>query len=91
MFFQLPEAGPIDAIYSQFHDIDLMAQNEWATGFEANQRAMIALAEFDKYVRLGKLNMKILKKVCHQQFYEFFRKVRTGELQSHEKDLDPIP
>ena len=35
--------------------------------------------------------MKVLKEVSHQQVYEFLSKVRTGELQSHEKDLDPIP
>jgi hypothetical protein len=52
---------------------------------------MKALAEFDKYVRLSKLNMKVLKKVSHPKIYEFLEKVKAGETDSHEKDLDPIP
>ena len=89
--FDLKEVSAIDAIYSHYKAMAFMAQNEFGDGFEANREAMKALAEVDRYVRLGKLNMKVLKKVSHPKIYDFLAKVKAGEVESHEKDLDPIP
>ena len=89
--FRLEEAGPIASIYARYRDINLMAQNDWGDGFEANRIARRALAEFDKQVRLGKLNMGILERVSHPKIYDFLLKMKVGELDSHERDLDPIP
>ncbi len=89
-FFKLAEAGAISAIYARYHDLDLMAQNDWGEGFEANRAAMKALAEFDKQVRTGRLKMGLLSRVSHPKIFEYLSKVKNGELASFEKDIDPL-
>lgn len=90
-FFKLAEVGAISAIYAHYHDLDLMAQNDWGDGFEANGTAMKALAEFDKQVRTGRLSMKLLSRVSHPKISEYLSKMKNGELDSFEKDIDPLP
>jgi hypothetical protein len=90
-FFSLKEVTAISAIYSHFYDLNLMAQNDRDNGFEANQKAMRALAEFDKYLRVGHLNMKILEKVSHPNIYKYLCDVKQGKVESHEHDLSPFP
>lgn len=87
VLFKLPEAGAISAIYGQFKGVDDFEDD----GYAANRKAMEAIADFDRYVRQKKLDLKVLKEVCSPKLWEYINELLEGKRKSHELDLDPIP